>query len=279
KQPENNIQNPVDNFVDEVLKEVLVVPDTKPSGPTHTVKPTVLNAMEIGASSDATPESIIETRYVINNHTNNEALIENFLGRSSLWADLEMTGGFKSWDINFQEQAQIRRKIELFTYIRFDMEVTIVTNNQGLMQILYVPPGIDAPKNQNDKRWDGASNPSVFYQPKSGFPRFTIPFTGLGSAYYVFYDGYDENKTESVAYGISATNDMGTLCFRALEDMDRHRIKVYIKPKHITAWCPRAPRAVDYTHKFIPNYHTNKGTTTELEEKHYIKTRESIKTV
>nr|WES14246.1 polyprotein [rhinovirus C2]WES14247.1 polyprotein [rhinovirus C2] len=278
KQPENNIQNPVDNFVDEVLKEVLVVPDTKPSGPTHTVKPTVLNAMEIGATPDATPESVIETRYVINNHTNNEALIENFLGRSSLWAELQMSEGFKKWDINFQEQAHIRKKIEMFTYIRFDMEVTIVTNNQGLMQIMYVPPGIEAPDSLNDKKWNGASNPSVFYQPKSGFPRFTIPFTGLGSAYYVFYDGYDENKVGSTTYGISATNDMGTLCFRALEDTAKQDVKVFIKPKHITAWCPRPPRAVDYTHRYSPNYHTNKGSTTELEEKHYINTRTTIKT-
>ncbi|ADM08026.1 polyprotein, partial [Rhinovirus C] len=271
--------NPVEDFVEETLKEVLVVPNTQPSGPTHTTKPTALGAMEIGATSDATPESVIETRYVINNHTNNEALIENFLGRSSLWANLTLTDGFAKWDINFQEQAQIRKKFELFTYLRFDMEVTIVSNNTGLMQIMYSPPGIVAPQNIADKKWDGASNPSVFYQPKSGFPRFTIPFTGLGSAYYIFYDGYDRANNDTTVYGISSTNDMGTLCFRALEDKSKQIIKVYIKPKHIKAWCPRAPRAVDYTHKNSPNYHT---TAPEggglLKEEHYFKFRENIKT-
>lgn len=280
KQPADEIQNPVEDFVEGTLKEVLVVPNTQPSGPSHTTRPSALGAMEIGASSTATPESMIETRYVINNHTNNEALIENFLGRSSIWANLQLDDqGFKKWSINFQEQAHIRKKLELFTYVRFDMEVTIVTNNTGLMQIMYVPPGLNTPNRANDKLWDGASNPSVFYQPKSGFPRFTIPFTGLGSAYYMFYDGYDEGKRGSLEYGISATNDMGTLCFRALEDTTKLVIKAYIKPKHIHAWCPRPPRAVDYTNKFNPNYHTKSADNESvLEERHYLGTRTSIKT-
>nr|QZU26645.1 polyprotein [rhinovirus C33] len=278
KQPENDIQNPVEDFIDETLKEVLVVPNTQPSGPIHTTKPTTLGAMEIGATSDATPESVIETRYVINNHTNNEALIENFLGRSALWTNLTLRDGFEKWEINFQEQAHIRKKLELFTYVRFDMEVTVVTNNTGLMQIMYSPPGITPPGSESDKRWDSATNPSVFYQPKSGFPRFTIPFTGLGSAYYIFYDGYDETSKEAVSYGISSTNDMGTLCFRALEDKTKQTIKVFIKPKHIKAWCPRPPRAVDYTHKYNPNYHIPiEGGSGNLKEEHYFKFRNDIK--
>nr|AMB19800.1 polyprotein [Rhinovirus C] len=277
KQPENITQNPVEEYIDETLKEVLVVPNTKPTGPTHTTKPSALGAMEIGATPDVIPEDVIETRYVINNHVNSEALIENFLGRSALWAELELPSGFKKWDINFQEQAQIRRKLEFFTYVRFDMEVTVVTNNTGLMQIMYVPPGIQPPTSLRDKKWDGASNPSVFYQPKSGFPRFTIPFTGLGSAYYMFYDGYDEAKDGSTAYGISSTNDMGTLCFRALEDTDHNDVKIFIKPKHTRAWCPRPPRAVDYTHKYSTNYHTKADESGNLKEEHYFRFRRDIK--
>ncbi|QEO75975.1 polyprotein [rhinovirus C19] len=280
KQPANNIQNPVEEFIDTTLKEVLVVPNNPASGPTHTTHPSTLGAMEIGATADITPADTIETRYVINNHTNNEAIIENFLGRSSLWAELSLGNKkFCKWDISFQEQAHIRKKMEWFTYVRFDMEVTVVTNNHSLMQIMFIPPGIDPPSTHDDKKWNGASNPSVFYQPKSGFPRFTIPFTGLGAAYYIFYDGYDENKAGNVNYGISATNDMGTLCFRSLEEAQGTDIKVYIKPKHITAWCPRAPRAVDYTHKHSPNYHTKVNDTQVLKEEHYIEFRDSPRTI
>nr|BDP39236.1 polyprotein [rhinovirus C55] len=279
-QAPNTTQNPVETFTEEVLKEVLVVPNTQPSGPSHTVRPTALSALEIGASSTATPETTIETRYVINNHVNNEALVENFLGRSSLWANLTLnSNGFAKWDINFQEQAQIRKKLEMFTYARFDMEVTVVTNNKGLMQIMFVPPGAPAPTTHDDTKWDGASNPSVFYQPKSGFPRFTIPFTGLGSAYYIFYDGYDENSSTSTAYGTTIFNDMGKLCFRALEDTTQQTIKVYIKPKHISTWCPRPPRATQYVHKYSPNYHLPKEGSNDLTEKHYLSSRNDITSV
>nr|AFS30772.1 polyprotein [Rhinovirus C] len=277
EQPQNKLQNPVEEYIEDTLKEVLVVPNTQPSGPVHTTKPSILGAMEIGATSPITPEDVIETRYVINNHVNSEALIENFLGRSALWAEFQLNSGFQKWSINFQEQAQIRRKLEFFTYVRFDMEVTIVTNNTGLMQIMFVPPGIDPPSQIDDKKWDSASNPSVFYQPKSGFPRFTIPFMGLGSAYYMFYDGYDEAKDDSVKYGISSTDDMGTLCFRALEERDGTDIKVFIKPKHTRAWCPRPPRAVNYTHKFSTNYHIKDGEQGMLRQRHYFKHRGDIK--
>nr|AMB19799.1 polyprotein [Rhinovirus C] len=279
---EDTLQNndPVEQFIHDTLNEVVVVPNTQASGPQHTTKPSALSAMEIGASSTATPESTMETRYVVNDNTNEEAEIEIFLGRSAIWTHIQLKKGFEKWNINFQEQAHIRKKFELFTYLRFDMEVTIVTNNHGLMQTMYVPPGIDPPKTKTDNAWDSASNPSVFYQPKSGFPRFTIPFTGLASAYYMFYDGYSTTSMQPEnTYGISPTNDMGTLCFRVLDGADDAIVKVYIKPKHTTAWIPRPPRAVQYTHTYSTNYHYRTGTEGNytLKNRHFIQHRNNIK--
>nr|QWN56645.1 polyprotein [rhinovirus C44] len=271
--------DPIEQFVHDTLNEVIVVPNTQASGPQHTTKPSALSAMEIGASSTATPESTMETRYVVNDNTNEEAEIENFLGRSAIWTHLQLENGFKKWNINFQEQAHIRKKFELFTYLRFDMEVTIVTNNHGLMQTMYVPPGIKPPESKADTTWDSASNPSVFYQPKSGFPRFTIPFTGLASAYYMFYDGYSTTSREpGNTYGISPTNDMGTLCFRVLDGSDTAHVRVYVKPKHTTAWIPRPPRAVQYTHTYSTNYHfktVHEGKNI-LKDRHFIVPRSNI---
>nr|QUX37324.1 polyprotein [rhinovirus C56] len=279
----NDLQNndPIDTYVHDVLNEVVVVPDTKPSGPQHTTRPSALGAMEIGASSSTIPESVIETRYVVNDNTNEEAEIEMFLGRSALWSKFNLTDKFAKWDISFQEQASIRKKFELFTYLRFDMEVTIVTNNEGLMQVMFIPPGLEKPTSDADRLWDSASNPSVFFQPKNGFPRFTIPFTGLASAYYIFYDGYTTREVpRDNTYGISPTNDMGTLCFRSLDDSVNSHIKVYIKPKHITAWIPRPPRATEYTHAYSTNYHYRKKTEPEqnLRNRHFMKFRDEIKT-
>lgn len=278
KQESNFFQNPVEEFVDTTLKEVLVVPDTQRTGPIHTTKPTSLSAMEIGATADVKPEDMIETRYVYNDNTNAEAVVENFLGRSALWANLRLDNGYVKWSINFQEHAQVRKKFEMFTYVRCDLEVTVVTNNSGLMQIMFVPPGIQIPEDKNSRLWDSASNPSVFYQPHSGFPRFTIPFTGIASAYYMFYDGYDTNDKGSVKYGIGVTNDMGTLCIRALDDIEKDDVKIFVKPKHITAWIPRPPRATQYTSKFSVNYNIAKPNSGGLlEQKHFLKHRPDIK--
>nr|QWN56554.1 polyprotein [rhinovirus C42] len=279
KQDDDELQNndPIEQFVHDTLNEVVVVPNTQASGPQHTTRPSALSAMEIGASSTATPESTLETRYVVNDNTNEEAEIEIFLGRSAIWTKKTLKQGFLKWKISFQEQAHIRKKFELFTYLRFDMEITIVINNQDLMQIMYIPPGIAIPDGKDDNKWDSASNPSVFYQPKSGFPRFTIPFTGLASAYYIFYDGYSKTTGEPRdTYGISPTNDMGTLCFRSLEGTGNAEVRVYVKPKHTTAWIPRPPRAVQYTHTYSTNYHYKKEDAT-LEDRHFIQHREGIK--
>ncbi|QBM01046.1 polyprotein [rhinovirus C32] len=281
KQEVNIQQNPVENFIDETLKEVLVVPNTKETGPIHTTKPTSLSALEIGATAQVEPEDMIETRYVYNDNSNAETTIENFLGRSALWANLTLERGFKRWEISFQEHAQVRKKFEMFTYLRYDLEITVVTDNTGLMQIMYVPPGIDAPDSANSQLWDSASNPSVFYQPHSGFPRFTIPFTGIASAYYMFYDGYDSNEQGSTRYGIGTTNDMGLLCIRALNNTEKDKVKIFAKPKHITAWIPRPPRATQYVSRYSVNYNIPKtgSTTSELEQKHFLVPREDIKNV
>nr|APT69824.1 polyprotein [Rhinovirus C] len=281
-QDKNTLQNPVEQFVDNVLEEVLVVPNTQPSGPIHTTKPTALSAMEIGASSDVKPEDMIETRYVVNSRTNGEATIENFLGRSALWANIDMTNGYATWSITYQGNAQIRKKLELFTYVRFDLEITIITSNSSLMQIMYVPPGAKPPSNNNSVEWNTASNPSIFFQPGNGFPRFTIPFTGLGSAYYMFYDGYDKVSHDEGIYGTSVTNDMGKLCFRTPNNNSGTDIvRIFGKPKHTRAWIPRPPRATEYTHKGSTNYNRRVNPNSEdstLTRDHYIKTRATVTT-
>nr|QXL74855.1 polyprotein [rhinovirus C11] len=280
KQVADLLQNPVEQFVDNVLEEVLVVPNTQPSGPIHTTRPTALSAMEIGASSDVKPEDMIETRYVVNSRTNDEATIENFLGRSALWANVSMTGGYATWSITYQGNAQIRKKLELFTYVRFDLEITIITSSSDLIQIMYVPPGANTPKSNNATEWNTASNPSIFFQPGNGFPRFTIPFTGLGSAYYMFYDGYDIVSHENGIYGISTTNDMGSLCFRTPNNNSgTETIRVFGKPKHTRAWIPRPPRATGYTHRYSTNYNRKvSDDDSTLTRDHYIETRASVKT-
>nr|UBI50764.1 polyprotein [rhinovirus A30] len=264
-------QNPVENFVDEVLNEVLVVPNINSSHPTTSNSAPALDAAETGHTSNVQPEDVIETRYVQTSQTRDEMSLESFLGRSGCIheskLELELAHydkkNFTTWNINLQEMAQIRRKFELFTYIRFDSEITLVPCISALsqdighitMQYMYVPPGAPIPESRTDYAWQSGTNASVFWQHGQTYPRFSLPFLSVASAYYMFYDGYNEGGTN---YGTVSTNNMGTLCSRVVTEKHIHDVRVmtriYHKAKHVKAWCPRPPRALEYTRAHRTNF-------------------------
>ncbi|EFD06022.1 picornavirus capsid protein, partial [Cutibacterium acnes J165] len=148
-------QNPVENYIDEVLNEVLVVPNIRESHPTTSNAATALDAAETGHTSSIQPEDTIETRYVQTSHTRDEMSVESFLGRSGCIHISTITmkkenyneHNFVDWKITLQEMAQVRRKFEMFTYVRFDSEITLVPCIAGrgedighiVMQYMYVP--------------------------------------------------------------------------------------------------------------------------------------------
>nr|AAZ80251.1 VP1 [Echovirus E18] [Echovirus E1] len=79
------------------------------------------------------PGDTMQTRHVVNNHVRSESTIENFLARSACVFFLEYKTGtkedsnsFNNWVITTRRVAQLRRKLEMFTYLRFDMEITVV---------------------------------------------------------------------------------------------------------------------------------------------------------
>lgn len=272
-------QNPVEDYVDQVLNEVLVVPNIKQSEPTTSNSAPALDAAETGHTSGVQPEDMIETRYVQPSNTRDEMSLESFLGRSgcvhisklniNYTAYDESRDNFTIWKINIKEMAQIRRKFELFTYTRFDSEITLVpciaaeSDSIGhvVMQYMYVPPGAPLPTKRDDYTWQSGTNASIFWQHGQSYPRFSLPFLSIASAYYMFYDGYDGGPDSQ--YGTIVTNDMGSLCSRIVTEEHGSRVKiatrVYHKAKHVKAWCPRPPRAVEYTHTHVTNYRPETG--------------------
>nr|QYI87777.1 polyprotein [rhinovirus A31] len=284
-------QNPVENYVEEVLNEVLVVPNIKESHPSTSNSAPILDAAETGHTSNVQPEDTIETRYVQTSQTRDEMSIESFLGRSgcihtsTIGPDGLHDTKFTVWHINLQEMAQIRRKYEMFTYVRFDSEVTMVPCIAGLgsdighivMQYMYVPPGAPVPTSRTHFAWQSGTNASIFWQHGQPFPRFTLPFLSVASAYYMFYDGYDEDKSGS-RYGTTVVNRMGALCMRLVTNKQAHKVEIttniYHKAKHVKAWCPRPPRAVPYRFVGSTNYNPD-----ENDVEIFIKHRDSPKVV
>nr|QFB70730.1 polyprotein [Enterovirus D] len=244
-----------------------------------------LNAAETGATSNTSTEEAIQTRTVINLHGTSETLIENFLGRAALvcMQSIEYKNhatststtqkNYFNWTLNTREFVQLRRKMELFTYLRFDAEITIVptlrlfsssgASYSGLpnltLQAMFVPTGAPKPTTQDSFEWQSACNPSVFFKIDDPPARMTIPFMCINSAYAMFYDGFAGfEKKATDLYGINPANTMGNLCLRVVNAYQPIQftltIRVYMKPKHIKAWAPRPPRTMPYTNILNNNY-------------------------
>nr|YP_009020977.1 capsid protein VP1 [enterovirus F4] len=226
-----------------------------------------LQAAETGATSNTSDESMLETRNVINTHGVAETSLEGFYGRAGLVAMFTTDGGIRSWYINFGEYVQLRTKLELLTYARFDIEFTIVAqavDEQAKVkdfnvdyQVMYVPPGASAPDGQDSFQWQSSCNPSVFSN--TGMPpaRVSVPFMSSANAYSFSYDGYTEFGDKSgSSYGILPSNYLGQLVVRTCEDLDSAhlRVRIYAKPKHMRGWIPRSPRMRPYVSRFTGVY-------------------------
>nr|1RUI_1 Chain 1, RHINOVIRUS 14 [rhinovirus B14]1RUJ_1 Chain 1, RHINOVIRUS 14 [rhinovirus B14] len=252
------------------------------SGPKHTQKVPILTANETGATMPVLPSDSIETRTTYMHFNGSETDVECFLGRAACVHVTEIQNKdatgidnhreaklFNDWKINLSSLVQLRKKLELFTYVRFDSEYTILAtasqpdsanySSNLVVQAMYVPPGAPNPKEWDDYTWQSASNPSVFFK-VGDTSRFSVPYVGLASAYNCFYDGYSHDDAET-QYGITVLNHMGGMAFRIVNEHDEHKtlvkIRVYHRAKHVEAWIPRAPRALPYTSIGRTNYPKN----------------------
>ncbi|ACK37411.1 polyprotein [rhinovirus B79] len=249
------------------------------SGPKHTQSVPTLTANETGATMPTQPSDNVETRTTYMHFNGSETDVESFLGRAACVHMVKIVNKnptdivnqkehllFNDWRINLSSLVQLRKKLELFTYIRFDSEYTILAtasqpndsqySSNLTVQAMYVPPGAPNPTKWDDYTWQSASNPSVFFK-VGDTARFSVPFVGLASAYNCFYDGYSHDD-ENTPYGITVLNHMGSMAFRVVNDHDTHttevKIRVYHRAKHVEAWIPRAPRALPYMSIGRTNY-------------------------
>nr|QMS47692.1 polyprotein [Enterovirus C] len=254
------------------------LPNTNSSEPVHSQEVPALTAVETGATSTVVPADLVQTRHVIQSRSRSESTVESFFARGACVTIMSVENYnetnvsksklFAKWNITYTDTVQLRRKLEMFTYSRFDIEFTFVvteryyTANSGhalnqVYQIMYVPPGAPVPQKWDDYTWQTSSNPSVFYTYGTAPARISIPYVGIANAYSHFYDGFAtvpiEGETAdpgAAYYGATSINDFGILAVRVVNEHNpvqvSSKIRVYMKPKHVRVWCPRPPRAVPY---------------------------------
>nr|AWU78854.1 polyprotein [Coxsackievirus A8] len=248
-----------------------------------------LQAAETGATSNASDESMIETRCVLNRNGVVETSLDHFFSRAGLVGVINVQDGgtnkgYEVWDIDVMGFVQLRRKLEMFTYMRFNAEFTFVstladgTTPRVMLQYMYVPPGAPKPQERDSFQWQTATNPSVFCKMSDPPPQVSVPFMSPASAYQWFYDGYptfdDRPATSNHPYGQCPNNMMGTFAVRFVSKTPTVRdlrVRVYMRLKHVRAWVPRPIRSQPYILKNYPNYDGTKIDSTS-------KDRQSIKT-
>nr|QGH82161.1 polyprotein [Goat enterovirus] len=260
------VEEALTQFTNQAVTRALTAADTQESiHNISTANTPALQAAETGATSNASDESMLETRHVINTNSVSESSVEAFFGRSGLVTIMNLAAGDTRtiWQINFNEFVQLRAKFNLFTYTRFDTEFTLVATlvkagsasvNPVQVQVMYLPPGAIEPTDQDTYQWQTAANASVFFTTNGVPARFSVPYVGTASAYSQFYDGYNSYGSERPGsdYGRIGSNDMGKLALRALAPLaegESITMRVYIKPKHVRVWGPRAPRISPYVKK------------------------------
>ncbi|HDE8435170.1 TPA: capsid protein, partial [Staphylococcus aureus] len=230
------------------------VADTIGSGPSNSEAIPALTAVETGHTSQVTPSDTMQTRHVHNYHSRSESSVENFLARSACVFYTTYTNSknaakekkFATWKVSVRQAAQLRRKLELFTYLRCDIELTfVITSAQDpstatnldvpvlTHQIMYVPPGGPVPESVDDYNWQTSTNPSLFWTEGNAPPRMSIPFMSIGNAYSMFYDGWSEFRHDGV-YGLNTLNNMGTIYARHVNADNpgsiTSTVRIYFKP-------------------------------------------------
>nr|WHA31321.1 polyprotein [Coxsackievirus B2]WHA31322.1 polyprotein [Coxsackievirus B2] len=260
-------QSPVEESIERSIGRVA---DTIGSGPSNSEAIPALTAVETGHTSQVTPSDTMQTRHVHNYHSRSESSVENFLARSACVFYTTYTNSknaakekkFATWKVSVRQAAQLRRKLEMFTYLRCDIELTfVITSAQDpstatnldvpvlTHQIMYVPPGGPVPETVDDYNWQTSTNPSLFWTEGNAPPRMSIPFMSIGNAYSMFYDGWSEFRHDGV-YGLNTLNNMGTIYARHVNADNpgsiTSTVRIYFKPKHVKAWVPRPPRLAQY---------------------------------
>ncbi|AII77450.1 polyprotein, partial [Enterovirus J121] len=273
------LQSPIEQALENaVTKLVGTAADTVSSKQIVGEVTPALQAAETGATSNTNDSGLIETRSVINNNSIAETDVESFYSRAGLagMVSLIRTGSnantFTSWVIDTMGMTQIRRKWEMFTYMRMDLEFTLVITQESntdlptaMVQYMYIPPGSEVPTSQDSYLWQTGTNPSIFVKTTDPPAQFSVPFMSTCAAYAWFFDGYPRNintnpagQAEAVnkSYGILPANMFGTLGFRLVGSTTNVNliIRIYVKPKHVKCWVPRPFRMLNYVEKNTPAY-------------------------
>nr|UMO75561.1 MAG: polyprotein [Raccoon dog picornavirus] len=233
---------------------------------------TTLSAPETGATNNVNPSTTMETRLLNLQCSAKETDVENFMSRYALFANkwFYYNARYANIPISFNDEnimLAVRAKYNMFTYVRCDYDFVIVLAPASLVdgvssssrtqqlpnvrfQIMFVPPGGQAPDDPGSPAWFLPTNPSIFVGVHDPPCSFRIPFMAPTSYYATNYNGYPTFPDGGIfhgTYGQFPGNNIGSLHVRVImyegaadKNMNwRINAEFYVRPVNFEGYMPR----------------------------------------
>lgn len=203
-----------------------------------------LSAIETGVSQTQASEVQMATRVTNVRFSAEDTDLEFFLSRYNSLGNITLSTGdnpFGSFVLSYTALRQasnlVRTKFQMFTYVRFDVDIVMVPlGNVVKYQVMYCPNGSVVPTNAISN-WNTSAN-AVITQDGSENVCFRIPYSSPGNFFCTSYNGFNTFDL-SDDYGTIPGDVLGTIVVRSLAANQDGTFFVYARPVNIEAFCPR----------------------------------------
>uniref|UniRef100_A0AAU7PJ66 Genome polyprotein n=1 Tax=Duck sapelovirus TaxID=3163392 RepID=A0AAU7PJ66_9PICO len=204
-----------------------------------------LTAMETGVAQTSAAEVQMATRVTTAQFSAQDTDVEFFFSRYMLIGSIgsrSESPNFAKFDLSFEALKSasnaIRTKFQMFTYMRFDIDVVMEPLEEDIpYQVMYCPTGSVVPVNMT-QNWNTTCN-AVITQRAGKNVCFRVPFTSPGNFFATSYNGYNSFSLGDT-YGNPPNGKLGTVCVRKLkESTQTMSFLVYCRPVNIEVYCPR----------------------------------------
>lgn len=202
-----------------------------------------LTAAETGVSQTSGAEVQLATRSITTQFSAEDTDVEFVMSRYNSLGSVNINASFGSYQLSFSNLKQasnlVRTKFQMFTYVRFDVDIVVIPiglSTKEKYQVMYCPEGSVVPTAQNTN-WNSSSNAVITQDPEKNIC-FRVPFTSPGNFFCTSYNGFHTFDLTGT-YAVPPGDILGTIAIRSMVTNVTGTFFVYARPVNIECYCPR----------------------------------------